>query len=205
MKRRVFALGAAALALLLAACAGETAPTASPAPSEAAAPAASPPPTADGGVSGQPSPAAPAPASSSATDATFDFPTGPAVLVPIDYEPPTDRVDSTGAHLPVNGKPTVVLVDAIWCPTCALTRPIFHRVRVEYQDDINLVVLDFDRGDDAALARKLGAWAHPAWAVVAPDSDEVTERRFGPLNERGLRAFLDGVRADHPADHAGGG
>jgi len=42
------------------------------------------------------------------------FPTGPAVLVEVGYEPPTDRVDSTGAFLPANGRPTLVYVDAIW-------------------------------------------------------------------------------------------
>ncbi|MDA1004448.1 MAG: hypothetical protein O3B31_14075 [Chloroflexi bacterium] len=44
----------------------------------------------------------------------FAFPTGPAVTVPVGYTPPSDRVDSTGAHLPANGKPTLVFVDAIW-------------------------------------------------------------------------------------------
>jgi hypothetical protein len=47
-------------------------------------------------------------------DATFDFPTGEAVLVSADYEHPGDRVDHTGTYLPTNGKPTVVFVDAIW-------------------------------------------------------------------------------------------
>ncbi len=44
----------------------------------------------------------------------YDFATGPAVLIAAGYEPPKDRVDSTGAYLPVNGLPTVVFVDAIW-------------------------------------------------------------------------------------------
>ena len=39
---------------------------------------------------------------------------GGAVTVPRGYEPPTDRVPSTGASIPVNGKPTLVYVDAIW-------------------------------------------------------------------------------------------
>jgi hypothetical protein len=42
------------------------------------------------------------------------FPTGPAVIVEAGYVPPEDRVDSTGAYLPANGKPTLVFVDAIW-------------------------------------------------------------------------------------------
>ena len=31
-----------------------------------------------------------------------------------EYQPPEDRVASTGAYLPSNGKPTLVFVDAIW-------------------------------------------------------------------------------------------
>ena len=42
------------------------------------------------------------------------FPTGPAVLVAADFEMPEDRVASTGAYIPSNGKPTLVFVDAIW-------------------------------------------------------------------------------------------
>jgi hypothetical protein len=44
----------------------------------------------------------------------YDFPTGPPVTVPVGYEPPDSYVASTGAYLPVNGKPTLVFVDAIW-------------------------------------------------------------------------------------------
>ena len=59
---------------------------------------------------------APAPSAASAPTAAVDggFPTGPAVLVPDGYQPPGDRVDSTGAYVPANGKPTLVFVDAIW-------------------------------------------------------------------------------------------
>lgn len=42
------------------------------------------------------------------------LPVGPAVTVEQGYEPPNDHVPSTGAHLPANGKPTLVYVDAIW-------------------------------------------------------------------------------------------
>ena len=58
-----------------------------------------------------------APAATSAAAAAApgdDFPTGPAVLVAADYQPPGNRVDSTGAYLPANGKPTFVFFDAIW-------------------------------------------------------------------------------------------
>jgi hypothetical protein len=42
------------------------------------------------------------------------LPSGPAVLVANGYQAPKDRVDSTGAFVPANGKPTLVWVDAIW-------------------------------------------------------------------------------------------
>ncbi len=64
-----------------------------------------------GGDEGAPASSA---ASSDATAAGAGFPTGPAVLVPAGYQFPGDRVDSTGAYVPANGKPTLVFVDAIW-------------------------------------------------------------------------------------------
>ena len=179
-------------ALVLAACSG--AATSDPTPASTSASAA---PSDSGALAAGSTSDAVAPGT--ADTARYDFPTGPAVIVPIGYEPPADHVPSTGAHLPVNGKPTLVFVDAIWCPPCALTRPYFHEVRQDYQDEVNVVVLDFDSAEDSALAEHLGARAHPGWAVVAPDSDEVVERRFGPLNEPTLREFFDGIKARYAA------
>ena len=59
-------------------------------------------------------PTATSAAAAAAAAASYDFPTGPAVLVAADYQPPENRVDSTGAYFPVNGKPTFVFFDAIW-------------------------------------------------------------------------------------------
>ena len=88
-----------ACAALVVACTGgggddAPAPAATSAPTVAATPEATPTPT--------------------PTPESYAFPTGPAALVAADYEPPTDRVASTGAYLPSNGKPTLVFVDAIW-------------------------------------------------------------------------------------------
>ncbi len=44
----------------------------------------------------------------------LDVLTGPAILVESGYIPPGDHVASTGAYVPVNGKPTLVFVDSIW-------------------------------------------------------------------------------------------
>lgn len=67
-----------------------------------------------GGGASEPAAAAPAPTSAEPAATQYDFATGPAVLIAAGYESPSDRVDSTGAYLPVNGRPTVVFVDAIW-------------------------------------------------------------------------------------------
>lgn len=56
-------------------------------------------------------------------------------------------------------------------------------------------MLDYDRGDELTLARDLNVASHPAFAVVAPDSDEVVERRFGPATPEQLREWLDAIAA----------
>ncbi len=67
-----------------------------------------------GGASASASGAQPSDAPPRSVAVTPRFPTGPAVTVPMSYEPPEDRVASTGAYLPANSKPTLVYVDAIW-------------------------------------------------------------------------------------------
>ncbi|MEX2230145.1 MAG: hypothetical protein WEB13_10975 [Dehalococcoidia bacterium] len=58
-------------------------------------------------------------------------------------------------------------------------------------------MLDYDRGDDLSLAHDLGVAAHPAFAVIAPDSDDVAERRFGPVTVDALREWLNAIAAQH--------
>ncbi len=113
-----------------------------------------------------------------------------AVLVAADYEPPKNRIDSTGAYIPGNGKPTLVFVDAIWCFFCALARPAVAKLRPEYQDRINFVILDFDLDADLALAERLGVAAHPAYALIPANQHEPARKWFGPTPEEGLRARI---------------
>ncbi len=87
--------------LLFAACGGGDAPAGASDASSAA-------------VATQSTGGATQPASLAAAAAVYDFATGPAVLVGDGFEPSQERVDSTGAYLPVNGRPTLVFVDAIW-------------------------------------------------------------------------------------------
>ena len=89
-----------ACAALIAACSGggegDPAPAATASPTAVATPEAT------------------ATATPTATPESYAYPTGPVVLVAADYQAPEDRVASTGAYLPSNGKPTLVFVDAIW-------------------------------------------------------------------------------------------
>lgn len=68
-------------------------------------------PAAEGAVTSQ-APSAPSRAEPVASE--FAFPTGSAVTIAAGYESPGDIIDSTGAYLPANGKPTLVYTDAIW-------------------------------------------------------------------------------------------
>ncbi len=68
-------------------------------------------------------------------------------------------------------------------------------LRPQYQDRINFVILDYDLAADAALAKKLGVHAHPAFAVLEADGGRVVKRFFGPQQERELRAHLEAALA----------
>lgn len=72
-----------------------------------------------------------------------------------------------------------------------------HGLRAEYQDRINFVILDFSIDADLALARMLGVGKHPAYAVVQPDSAEVTSKLFGASPRAQLRDVLDQAIAAH--------
>jgi hypothetical protein len=76
-----------------------------------------------------------------------------------------------------------------------MTRPVVNGLRLEYQERINFVILDYDRRDDSALADTLGVRAHPAFAVLEPDSDSVAERFFGPVPDSFIREKIEAALA----------
>ena len=79
--------------------------------------------------------------------------------------------------------------------TCALTRPVVHGLRPEYQSNVNFVVLDFDIKVQHDFAAEMGVARHPAFAVIPPNAapNDVTERRFGAISTEGLQALLDSL------------
>ena len=72
-----------------------------------------------------------------------------------------------------------------------------HGLRFEYQGRVNFVILDYDDPEDLALAKDLGVARHPAYGLIAPDSDKVVGRIFGPQPNDSLRNILDDLIADH--------
>ncbi|MDP6605610.1 MAG: hypothetical protein QF664_05060 [Dehalococcoidia bacterium] len=75
-----------------------------------------------------------------------------------------------------------------------------NRYRLEYQDRINFVILDFDVDEEVALAHQMGIAAHPVFGVVPPDGgpEDVAQRSFGPLNTPSLGEFLESMLARFP-------
>lgn len=75
-----------------------------------------------------------------------------------------------------------------------------NRYRLEYQDRINFVILDFDVKEEVALAHEMGIAAHPAFGVIPPNGGphDITQRNFGPLNTPRFGELLDAVLAQFP-------
>jgi thioredoxin-like negative regulator of GroEL len=69
------------------------------------------------------------------------------------------------------------------------------RLRPQYQDRINFVILDYDLPADKALSKSLGVHAHPAFAVIDANGSRVVERFFGPQQEQQLRERIDAALA----------
>ena len=80
-----------------------------------------------------------------------------------------------------------------------------HGLRSEYQDRVNFVILDYDERNERALAERLGAGSHPAYATVTPGAGEVVMSFFGPTPEGKLREILDALIAEHGGESAGSG
>ena len=74
-----------------------------------------------------------------------------------------------------------------------------HRLRPEYQDQVNFVILDYDIAEQREFAGEMGVARHPAFTVLPPDSgpETASDRKFGPLNETHLREVLDGLVANY--------
>ncbi len=66
-------------------------------------------------------------------------------------------------------------------------------LRLEFQDRVNFVILDLDRGADRRLARTLGLAGHPNFGTLAPNSNEVVQGLFSAPRSGELRAMIEAL------------
>ena len=72
-----------------------------------------------------------------------------------------------------------------------------NRLRLEFQDRVNFVILDWDISADYDLGRDLGFTYHPNFATIAPNSNDVEERLFAAPRSGELRAMLERLLGEH--------
>jgi len=79
--------------------------------------------------------------------------------------------------------------------SCARTRPVVHGLRLEYQDRINFVILDYMIDEQREFASIMSVAGHPAFAVIDANHHlkDARDQTFGSLNEPRLRAILEGL------------
>ena len=70
-------------------------------------------------------------------------------------------------------------------------------LRLEFQDRVNFVMLDWDIPEDKALGRRLGLTYHPNFAAVAPNSDEVVDGIYLAPRGNQLRVLIENLLAEH--------
>ena len=71
-----------------------------------------------------------------------------------------------------------------------------NRLRLEFQDRVNFVILDWDLSADHKLGKDLGFTYHPNFATIAPNSNDVQERLFAAPRSGELRAMIERVLSE---------
>ena len=77
--------------------------------------------------------------------------------------------------------------------SCARTRPVVHGLRMEYQDRINFVILDYMIAEQREFASIMSVAGHPAFAVidVSQGPEDARNQTFGFQGESKLRSILE--------------
>ena len=86
------------------------------------------------------------------------------------------------------GKPILVEVHAVWCPTCARQRPIIAKLLAE-QDFAGLVVLRVDFDDQKDVVRRFDVPMQSALIVFHGTAER--GRSIGDTQEASIRALLE--------------
>ena len=70
-------------------------------------------------------------------------------------------------------------------------------LRIEFQDRVNFVILDWGSSEDHWYGMSLGFESHPNFATIAPNSDEVVEYLFLAPRSGELEGMIERLLADH--------
>lgn len=72
-----------------------------------------------------------------------------------------------------------------------------NRLRLEFQDRVNFVLLDLEKRDEAALARSLGLGGHPNFGTLKPNSDDRVDAYFTAPTEAVLRGMIEDILEEY--------
>ena len=70
-------------------------------------------------------------------------------------------------------------------------------LRLEFQDRVNFVILDWSLRADRTFARSLNLTYHPNYASIAPNSDEVVQGLYSEARSGELREMIEELLANH--------
>ena len=70
-------------------------------------------------------------------------------------------------------------------------------LRLEFQDRVNFVILDWSLRADRTFARSLNLTYHPNYASIAPNSAEVVRGLYSEARSGELREMIEELLAAH--------
>ena len=73
-------------------------------------------------------------------------------------------------------------------------------LRLEFQDRVNFVILDWTIRADKDFARTLELTYHPNYAAIAPNSNEVVNKLLLEARRGELREMIEALLAEHGAE-----
>lgn len=72
-----------------------------------------------------------------------------------------------------------------------------NRLRLEFQDRVNFVILDWDIPAERSLGFGLGFDYHPNFATLKPNSDEVVDGLYAAPRSGELRRMIEDLLEEH--------
>ncbi|MFW5739460.1 MAG: thioredoxin family protein [Myxococcota bacterium] len=96
---------------------------------------------------------------------------------------------ASAAHRPPAPRPMLVEITRDFCLPCQVMAPAVAELRQQYQNEIDVVVVNVDRAQNHELGRFFQARTVPALVFVAP-SGEIVARRQGVTAKKEMEATL---------------